>query len=155
MMKYPSIEDAISLIVQNDPRYDGDAYIFVKDALDYTVKSLRKPSEGPGRHVSGTELLGGIRDYALQQFGPVTFRVLTSWGVRQTSDFGEIVFNMVEHGILGKTDEDTREDFSKGYDFEAAFKTPFLPSPESTGSGDASAFRRPASRDQLHSNDPS
>lgn len=152
-MKYPSIEEAISLIVQTDPRYDGEAYLFVKDALDFTVKSLRKPTDGPGRHVSGEELLQGIRDYALQQFGPVTLRVLNTWGIHTTADFGEIVFNMVEHGILGKTDEDTREDFKQGYDFNTAFCAPFLPA---TGAGlpSVESFRRSSISNPLQTNDP-
>jgi uncharacterized repeat protein (TIGR04138 family) len=53
--------------------------------------------------------------------------VLNSWGVRNTGDFGEIVFNLVETGKLGKTDEDKKEDFTNGYDFHEVFARPFLP----------------------------
>jgi uncharacterized repeat protein (TIGR04138 family) len=79
------------------------------------------------RHVSGQELLAGIREYALGQFGPMTKMILEEWGIRSCHDFGEIVFNMVEVGLLAKTDKDTREDFKDGYDFEDAFRKPFLP----------------------------
>jgi uncharacterized repeat protein (TIGR04138 family) len=78
--------------------------------------------------VSGHELLEGIRLYALQQFGPMARTVLEDWGIRACEDFGEIVFNMVEHKILSKTDDDSREHFKGGYDFRDAFEKPFIPS---------------------------
>jgi uncharacterized repeat protein (TIGR04138 family) len=65
--------------------------------------------------------------FALQEFGPIAGTVLKTWGVTRTEDFGEIVFNLVNRGLLGKTDEDRKEDFSNGYDFRTAFVTPFLP----------------------------
>jgi len=80
------------------------------------------------RHVSGQELLEGLRRFALDQFGPMAKTVFDHWGVRRCEDFGEIVFNMVEKGILGKTDQDSREDFRGGFDFEEAFVKPFQPS---------------------------
>jgi uncharacterized repeat protein (TIGR04138 family) len=87
------------------------------------------------RHVSGQELLGGIRQFALEQFGPMAQTVFEDWGVRNCQDFGEIVFNMVEIGLLAKRDTDSREDFLAGYDFQEAFRKPFLP---------ASKLREPA-----------
>lgn len=80
------------------------------------------------RHVSGQELLKGIREYALGQFGPMAMTVLDDWGIHTCRDFGEIVFNMVEIGLLAKTDADTRSDFDGGYEFVEAFRNPFLPS---------------------------
>jgi uncharacterized repeat protein (TIGR04138 family) len=77
--------------------------------------------------VTGGELLDGIRKFALKEYGPLTLTVLNHWGIRRCEDFGELVFIMVEKGLLGKTDEDRKEDFSGGYDFESAFRKPFLP----------------------------
>ena len=99
----------------------------MKDALDHTQKLVLKSGQGKLRHVTGQELLGGIRDYALGQFGPMTMTVFEEWGVRSCADFGEIVFNMVEHSLLAKTERDSREDFKDGYDFADAFRKPFLP----------------------------
>lgn len=121
-MKHPSPEELLHSILQRDPRYEPEAYAFVRAGLDYTVRRLEKP-----RHVSGRELLDGIREFALAEFGPMSQTVLNGWGVHRTEDFGEIVFNMVESGLLGKTDEDSRADFANGYDFFEAFKKPFLP----------------------------
>ena len=83
--------------------------------------------EGKVRHVSGQELLAGIRAYALDQYGPMTLTVLSEWGVRGCEDFGELVFNMVENNLLAKTKDDSRDDFKNGYTFEEAFRKPFLP----------------------------
>ena len=72
-------------------------------------------------------MLAGIRDYALQQFGPMAKTVLEEWGIHSGRDFGEIVFNMIEVGWLAKTGKDSRADFDQGYDFDEAFRQPFLP----------------------------
>lgn len=130
-MRSSSFEETVELIVREDVRYDRDAYFFVREALDYTVNMLKKPVTGPGRHVTAAELTQGIRLFALEQFGPVAKRVLNTWGLRSTLDFGEIVFHLVEKGELGKTDSDKKEDFEGGYDFEEAFVRPFLPRPGS------------------------
>jgi uncharacterized repeat protein (TIGR04138 family) len=119
--------ELVHMLCTKDSRYAPDAYLFVRQALDITVKMLERPPEGPGRHVSGTELLEGIRNFALQEFGPMTRTVLRSWGINATADFGEIVFNLVESGVLGRTDHDSKADFKDGYDFDEAFVHPFLP----------------------------
>ena len=127
-MQELTFDSTLALVLTKDPRYPRDAYIFVKDALDHTQKIVLKENKGEMRHVSGQELLIGIRDYALAQFGPMTKMVFEEWGINRCEDFGEIVFNMVEIGLLGKTEKDSREDFAGGYDFDDAFRKPFLPS---------------------------
>ncbi len=122
-----SFEEALDRIVGRDPRYSRDAYFFVREALDYTQKQIAKDRRGRTRHVTGGELLGGIRDYALSQYGPMTMTVLEEWGVRHCGDFGELVFNMVEGELLAKTERDSRADFQNGYDFYEAFRAPYLP----------------------------
>jgi uncharacterized repeat protein (TIGR04138 family) len=117
----------VQRIVAKDSRYAVDAYLFVREALDFTVKTLRKPTEGPQRHVTGRELMDCMRQFALNEFGPMAFTVLNEWGVTRTEDFGELVFNLVDAGVLGKTDADKREDFTDGYSFAEAFQMPFLP----------------------------
>jgi uncharacterized repeat protein (TIGR04138 family) len=97
-MQEVSFEDALALILFRDPRYHRDAYVFVREALDHTQKTLSKLNKGDLRHVSGQELLAGIRDFALNELGPMAQMVFAEWGVRNCRDFGEIVFNMVETG---------------------------------------------------------
>ena len=77
------------------------------------------------RHVNGGELLDGIRDLALNRFGPMAKTVFQQWGVERTEDFGEIVFQLVEQGLLGKTEADKRSDFARGYDFDDTFVRDF------------------------------
>jgi uncharacterized repeat protein (TIGR04138 family) len=126
-MQEINFDEAVEQLVARDPRYPRDAYLFVRDALDFTQKQILKENHGQMRHITGQELLGGIRDFALAQFGPMTITVLEDWGIRAGSDFGEIVFNMVESRLLAKTDKDTREDFAESYDFADTFRKPFLP----------------------------
>ena len=117
-----SIEELLENIVLEDNRYNVDAYHFVREGLDFTVKSLRSP-----RHVNGGELLNGIREYALEEYGPMAKRVLAEWGITCCTDIGCIVFNLVNVGLLGKTEDDSLEDFEKGYDFNDAFLQPYRP----------------------------
>ncbi|MBN1793777.1 MAG: hypothetical protein JW844_02305 [Candidatus Omnitrophica bacterium] len=106
----------IEKIIKKDPRYKEEAYTFVLAALNYTVGKL--PTK---RHISGRELLEGIREYALNQFGPMTKTVLHYWGIAETLDFGNIVFHMIDAKLLGKSEEDSLEDFKNVFDFKAAF----------------------------------
>jgi len=128
-MQKLSFQETLDQIVAEDRRYDREAYVFVREALDHTIKTLKKDrNRNEARHVSGQELLEGIRQHALKEYGPMAITVLGSWGVRNCGNFGDIVFNLVEKGVLGKTDQDRREDFQNGYDFQDAFVVPFRPS---------------------------
>ncbi|OVE76204.1 hypothetical protein BVX97_02100 [bacterium E08(2017)] len=127
MNQKPFLE-VVKNICANDPRYDIEAYFFVRDALDFTTQTLdRSKTDEKNRHVSGRELLEGIRKYTLKEFGPMSLTVLGSWGIKGTEDFGEIVFNLVNSGKLGCTEDDKIEDFANGYDFNIAFAKPFEP----------------------------
>jgi len=110
------LENAILDVAQKFGRYKPNAYRFTLDAVGFTVQGL-----GEVRHVSGEELLDGIRRLALERFGPLAKVVFEQWGVVKTEDFGAIVFQLVDEGLLGKTERDTMKDFSRGYDFNEAF----------------------------------
>jgi len=126
-MQEVNFDEALDLILAKDERFQRDAYLFMREALDFTQKLVGRENSGKVRHVTGQELLDGLRQYALQQFGPMTATVFEEWGIRTCQNFGEIVFNMVEIGLLAKTDKDTRDDFQTGYDFTDAFRKPFWP----------------------------
>ena len=129
-----SFEEILEDILAQDTRYHRDAYFFVREALDHTQKNFGKETKnGQIRHVSPRELLAGIREYALKEFGPMAITVFEEWNIRSCKDFGEIVFIMVEHSLLAKTEKDTRADFEPGYDFDEAFRKPFLPQKKATG----------------------
>lgn len=133
-MKPFDFEKVLERIIEQDSRYHRDAYHFVREALDFTQQTVLKENQGKPRHVTGQQLLDGIRQRALAQFGPMAQLVLEEWGIRRCEDFGEIVFNLVDHHVLAKTDEDSRNDFSGGYDFHEAFRKPFLPASGKPGS---------------------
>jgi uncharacterized repeat protein (TIGR04138 family) len=125
-MQSLDFEEAIRKIVAADDRYEFEAYLFVQEAIQYTQKSLGRHKQEQ-KHVGGKELLNGIRDYALATFGPMTPIVLSEWGIHSCEDFGEIVFNLIQHKQATQSQSDSRDDFKNGYDFNEAFRKPFLP----------------------------
>lgn len=127
-MQSPKFEEVVETIAARDSRYHRDAYFFMREALEYTQHSVGKSKREEIRHVTGKELLDGIRRYALEQFGPMVTTVFSEWGIKSSEDFGEMVFNMVEANLLAKTEQDSREDFKCGYSFFEAFRKPYLPS---------------------------
>lgn len=140
-MKKIGFSEAVAKIMARDNRYDAEAYSFVRDALDFTIKLRRKgggrDDDRAGReitegarqasNVSGQELLQGIRQYALKEFGPMVMTVLAYWGIHKCDDVGEIVFNLIGEGIFGKSEHDSINDFKNGFDFKEAFVAPFVP----------------------------
>lgn len=132
-MQAVNFESVIDTILKHDARFAREAYHFVREALDHTQRKVHKDTRSrrlENRHVSGQQLLEGIREHALAEFGPMALYVFGEWGIRRCEDFGDMVFNLVEHGngMFGKTDTDSREDFKDGYDFAEVFRRPFLPS---------------------------
>lgn len=121
--------EALDSIIATDPRYSRDAYVFLRDALDFTTKQQKKLKGTSVRHVSGPELLEGVRVYALKEFGPMVMTVFGYWGLQACEDVGHMVFNLIGAGIFGKTDEDSIEHFKNVYDFQDAFVKPFEPPP--------------------------
>lgn len=126
-MQKNSFDQVVLQIVKTDPRYQAAAYRFVREGLDQTLKSLKRNAPATQRHVSGPELLEGIKHHALDEYGPMTKLVMNDWGIETCEDFGQIVFNLVNNGVLGKSESDRLEDFSAVYTFEEAFVKPFLP----------------------------
>jgi uncharacterized repeat protein (TIGR04138 family) len=103
-------------ICAKDERYKSDAYEFTMQALHFTQQKLKRPG-----HLNGRELAEGMRDFAIEQYGPMAQTVLNHWGVSRTEDFGNIVFNLIEQKMLFRTETDTLEEFRDVYEFDAAF----------------------------------
>jgi uncharacterized repeat protein (TIGR04138 family) len=123
-------------LLQQDKRYKREAYLFVHEALNYAQRVLKMgspitPEQGRAggtreqRHLTGQQLCEAIRQYALEQFGYLARVVLKSWGIHSTSDFGEIVYSLIEIGYMNKSKSDRREDFDNVYDFREAFERDF------------------------------
>lgn len=109
-------EDVLNRLRERYPRYHETAYVFVLSSLHYVLERLDEP-----RHISGRELTEGVRDLAVARFGPMARTVLEHWGVRATEDVGQLVFALVECGILIKQDEDDLADFADVFSFDEAF----------------------------------
>lgn len=115
-----SFEEKLRLLTKQDQRYHVNAYRFVYEALEHALSHI-----GKQRHVTGKELLTAVRELGTEKFGFLARTVFENWGVRKTRDFGEIVFNLVNSGLMGKTEEDSVEDFDDVYDFEEVFEKNF------------------------------
>ena len=135
-MQAMQFEQSVLSILKRDKRFDPQAYFFLKDALDFTLKRVAESNGGQPRHVSGPELLAGFRDFAIEQFGPMASTLMNEWGVRKCQDVGDMVFHLIEEQVFGKQDSDRREDFSEIFDFEESLIRPFLPSRLATARDD-------------------
>jgi uncharacterized repeat protein (TIGR04138 family) len=110
-------EEILQHLRDRNPRFHGKAYLFLLSALHTVLEGLKEP-----RHISGTELAHGVRDLALSKYGPMARTVLGHWGIHSTDDLGEMVFAMVDCGVLIKREEDRMEDFQGLFDFEEVFE---------------------------------
>lgn len=110
-------DEVLERLQEKNPRFHGKAYLFVLSALHSVIERMDAP-----RHITGEELSAGVRDLALLRFGPMARTVLEYWGIHATADLGEIVFALIDFGVLTKQDGDRREDFHDVFDFEEAFE---------------------------------
>ncbi|MFA4945308.1 MAG: Minf_1886 family protein [Lentisphaeria bacterium] len=127
-------ETALRWLAAEHPPFRAEAFRFVSEAVAFTVQrrqAAAPPAAGgqrPARHIRGQELLAGFRDLALERFGCLARTVLADWGLNQSEDVGRVVFLLVEHKLLGASDQDSPADFADGFDFDRAFRQPFTPS---------------------------
>ncbi|NIP77884.1 MAG: hypothetical protein GWM90_01245 [Gemmatimonadetes bacterium] len=113
-------DEVLDRLRERHPRYHETAYLFILSALHHVLEGLPEP-----RHISGRELADGVRDVALARFGPMARTVLAHWGIEETADVGEIVFALVDAGVLLKQENDSPRDFDALYDFEEAFEADY------------------------------
>lgn len=112
-----NIVKILNRLARSDKRYKLDAYRFTLSALHFSVSRLKKP-----RHLTGRELSLGLKDYAVEQYGPMARTVIESWGIRRTADIGYIVYQLIDAGLLRKDENDRLEDFENVYLFDHAFE---------------------------------
>jgi len=124
-----NFRETILQIVAEDLRYHAEAYEFISEAINYTAENLGKRAS-QNRHINGKQLLEGIADYAIMQFGPMASHVLRDWGITTSTDIGNVVFNMVNRQLLRASDNDSIKDFENGLDFDEVFNKPFTPKEE-------------------------
>ncbi len=116
-----AVRDSVSRIIAKDGRYEVNAYLFVLNVIDFLHHSMEER-----RHMSGEEVLDGVRIHASSQFGPMAKQVLNSWGLETTGDIGAVVFNLIGAGLLEKTEQDSVDDFSDVFDFREVFEEDYF-----------------------------
>jgi len=116
-MNQTRIREITARLAEADGNLAPEVYLFIREAL------ARLAAAGPGErgHVSARELLGGFRDLAIEQFGPMSRVVLEEWGVESPEDVGRAVYQMIDAGVLGRSEKDSPEDFKNAMDFDTAF----------------------------------
>lgn len=131
--------DPLREVWKKDGRYALEAFQFLFDSLDQAVLLTgREKHEGPARHVTGQELLEGMRLHALALFGPLAAQVWRSWGVASTMDWGRIVFLLVEAKLLNRQESDSIQDFRDCFDLDETFVESYRPKlPEELGTSPA------------------
>lgn len=123
-MKDKNFRQGIREIIEKDSRYPAPAYEFISDAVNYTAKKLMRHNQ-QDRHISGEELLQGICEYAIDQYGPMAEEVLKDWGISSGPSVGNVVYNMIDRKLLRASDDDSIEDFNVEFDFSEELRKPF------------------------------
>ncbi len=130
-------ENPIVRLLKEDPRYQLEAYQFVREGLTYAQEIMMmgsdEPAAGSGeleRHLTGQQLCEAIRKYAIDQFGYMANVVLSNWGIRETRDIGNIVYNLIDVDLMKRSANDKVEDFDNVYSFEEAFQLGFEIDPD-------------------------
>ena len=95
-------------LLAHDPRYKIEAYQFVREALAFAQKELGFGGEKTAgeSHLSGQELCEAIRIFSLEQYGYMAKVVLNSWGIHSTSDFGDVVYNLIAFQLMKQSKSD-------------------------------------------------
>lgn len=119
-----SFAEAINAILNRHTEYAPDAYEFMRQALDYTME--QQATDAKTRHLDAKELYFGTCSYALEQYGTLAGEVLSFWGVTSSSDIGNLVYNLIEVGVFGKQEGDSREQFDDLPDMGQLLLTPFM-----------------------------
>jgi uncharacterized repeat protein (TIGR04138 family) len=119
-METPTLQETLGQLQRRNPCFAAEAYLFVLGGLNRKLGELDRP-----RHITGSELAEAVRDLAIARFGLLARVVLEHWGVHSTEDMGEIVFLLVDHGVLSKQETDRREDFADVYSFEEVFESEY------------------------------
>lgn len=131
MKSEKSAQQLLTELCSRDQRYPFEAYDFVFSALGFLQEEMTKQraakpeSKDESKHVTGQQLSEGCRDFALQEFGLMAGAVLRNWNIHKTDDIGELVYNLIDIGLLSKQETDSKEDFNGVFDMKTAFSKGF------------------------------
>ncbi|MCD6364972.1 MAG: hypothetical protein J7M14_03770 [Planctomycetes bacterium] len=115
--------ESMEEVIRNDGRYAPEAYEFLHAGLARAAEATHgKGATKPGqRHVTGKQMCLALRDLAIERWGMLAKAVLARWNINATIDFGNMVYLLIRHDFMHKTEEDSIEDFRDVYDFDDAF----------------------------------
>jgi len=118
-----SPDKALPDVVREDGRYPLSAFSLLHDGLRRAVKHTYGDEAGgeEPQHVSGRQLCEALRDESIERWGLLARTVLARWNIHATVDFGNMVYLLIDHGLMRKTEQDSLEDFRDVYDFDSAF----------------------------------
>ena len=111
--------DEFEDILARDHRYNPRAYTLLLDV----IHALSGPEHD--KHMDAYAIMDEFKETALDQFGPMTYRVLTEWGLSCCEDLGEMMFNLADSGRVQRDPDDEKSSFIGGYDFEETFLNPY------------------------------
>ncbi len=114
------LQEQIEEIARRDRRYPPDAYVLVFEGLECALARM-----STRRHVTPSELVEGVREAALSQWGLLARAVLESWNIRETGAVGDLVFNLIRRGLLEAGEDDTPVQFQGVFTFDDGFETAF------------------------------
>lgn len=117
-------------LVAENPEYPVDAYMFLSDGLGVAMQK-----KGKMGHLTGQELSEGLKETAMLLYGPMAGEVLNYWNIKETKDFGKMVYNLVEKGIWSKTEKDDINDFNDVFDLNESLAAPYRPENKNPGMG--------------------
>lgn len=130
MTPFQTFQEAIDQVILEDPRYPRDAYFFIREGFDAAIQRLSEkenlpPEQRPRHPITGKELSFQLKEYALDLYGPMAAFVLNEWNIHSTSDFGNLVFNLVEAGIFAQNKGDKKSDFDNLFDLMDELQKPY------------------------------
>jgi len=120
-MTYEDVSDVVNNLARTSGKYPVEAFHFVRQGLQFTIEHVHGQDVSEPQHITGKDLCWGLRDFAINRWGLLAPTVLKNWNITRTEDFGQLVFAMVESGVMAKNDNDKLDDFNSVYDFKSAF----------------------------------
>ncbi len=120
-MDLTKVDSTIENICANDIRYHKNAYHNIFNALAYCETVMKTE-----KNLTAKELVIGYKDITLSKYGALALEVLHHWGIYSTQDIGNIVFNLVNANLLGRSQGDKIEDFKNIFDLTQEMKSPYL-----------------------------
>lgn len=120
-----TFEEIVDRFLIEDPRYPLKAYLFVRDGFEEITDEQEDDAESKNKQLSAKNLSIGLKNYALDKYGPMASFILREWGINATEDFGEIVYNLIDMGLFSQSKGDKKSDFLSLFDLQKELKRPF------------------------------